>query len=440
MADLRGRQIRESYRFLVGLSARTTANSVFGVGMEPQQRFITDGDGVRSALRIGTTGISINGNAVVSGTLTVQTNLIVSGQTTLLGTFNVDSVSAGGSIAAASFNATSTVVGGFRGIDTDSSLVPSFTWDGSPTTGMFRSNDGGVAFTFNADEKLRIINNVVQQRGTDPRYRFVDVDAPVTHQWTELLRQNSTFNVRTLDGNNNVQAIDYSMNIGASGATNHIFRVVGLDAARVDAVGTTAPTTTTIMTREKGDSRYAQLAAATNTYTGKAIYNSGTLNNHIRLERGSGTAVEITPSVGSLLISVSGAESARIAKNGPLVYDNAQPSFTVITREKGDARYTQISSDENLKENIIDAVSALPILTQLRPVMYNFKADVSAKQHFGLIAQEVQAVLPNAVLQGGDGLGLELRDLVGLLIKANQELNTKLNLALSEIEILKNNT
>ena len=87
---------------------------------------------------------------------------------------------------------------------------------------------------------------------------------------------------------------------------------------------------------------YARLNAE-NTFTNKAIFNSGSLNNHIRLERGSGTAVEITPSTASLLISVSGSESARIAEKGPLVYDNAQPSLTVITREKGDARYLQNS-------------------------------------------------------------------------------------------------
>jgi len=58
--------------------------------------------------------------------------------------------------------------------------------------------------------------------------------------------------------------------------------------------------------------------------------------------------------------------------------------------------------------------------------MYNFKADISARQHFGLIAQEVQQILPNAVLQGGEGLGLELKDLVGLLIKANQELISRI--------------
>jgi len=134
----------------------------------------------------------------------------------------------------------------------------------------------------------------------------------------------------------------------------------------------------------------------------------------------------------NLSFSVNGATSGIIDEPGTAAVN----TVTVITREKGDARYTQISSDENLKENIIDAVSALPIIEQLRPVMYNFKADISARQHFGLIAQEVQAIMPNAVLQGGEGLGLELKDLVGLLIKGMQELKAENEALKTRVETL----
>jgi len=240
--------------------------------------------------------------------------------------------------------------------------------------------------------------------------------------------------------------------------------VSGVLAGIIQPAGTSTPSTTTIITREKGDVRYAQISAfnifserqrisatiptfdfyetdqAVDNKTWRLVGSNGefgiqTVNDTYTVASEGYKLARTGNSVTSHNFYVGGVNTATITNTGttsPLL-------STIITREKGDARYTQISSDENLKENIIGAVSALPLIEALRPVMYNFKADASAKQHFGLIAQEVQQVLPNAVLQGGEGLGLELKDLVGLLIKANQELNTKLNDALARINILEGN-
>jgi len=203
--------------------------------------------------------------------------------------------------------------------------------------------------------------------------------------------------------------------------------VASADVARFEEGGATVNSPLSVITREKGDARYALTSGkTTNDFNVNRLFvqNNGSAGAPaIRFTGASGTVgINVSANGKNLSFSVNGATSGIIDEPGTAAVN----TVTVITREKGDARYTQISSDENLKENIIDAVSATPVLKQLRPVMYNFKADISARQHFGLIAQEVQQILPNAVLQGGEGLGLELKDLVGLLIKANQELISRI--------------
>lgn len=65
MSDLRGKQIREGYKFLLGLSAHTSAGAA--LGLESTLRFVTDGNGVRSPLKLGTNSVGVDGVLIVSG-------------------------------------------------------------------------------------------------------------------------------------------------------------------------------------------------------------------------------------------------------------------------------------------------------------------------------------------------------------------------------------
>ena len=63
------------------------------------------------------------------------------------------------------------------------------------------------------------------------------------------------------------------------------------------------------------------------------------------------------------------------------------------------------SSDKNLKKNIVDVDNAMSIINKLKPKNYEFKTDdtkftsfnLPKGRHYGLIAQEVQQILPNIV-------------------------------------------
>ena len=80
-------------------------------------------------------------------------------------------------------------------------------------------------------------------------------------------------------------------------------------------------------------------------------------------------------------------------------------------------------------------------LCQLRGVRYN-RNDINNdnKKHIGLIAQEVEKVVPEVVNTENDGnnyLSVSYGNLVSLLIESIKELNGKVNVLTSENTVLK---
>jgi hypothetical protein len=84
------------------------------------------------------------------------------------------------------------------------------------------------------------------------------------------------------------------------------------------------------------------------------------------------------------------------------------------------------NSDINLKKNLLRIENALEKVEQINGYTYEFKEDDS-KRHAGVIAQEIQTVLPEIVNKGNDGiLGVEYGNISALLIEAIKEQNTKI--------------
>jgi hypothetical protein len=85
-------------------------------------------------------------------------------------------------------------------------------------------------------------------------------------------------------------------------------------------------------------------------------------------------------------------------------------------------------SDARLKKDVRDIPYGLGAALKLHPVTFAWKDDPDAKRHLGLIAQEVQAVVPEIVAEapnprGPRNLAIADSELVPLLINAIQEQN-----------------
>ena len=95
------------------------------------------------------------------------------------------------------------------------------------------------------------------------------------------------------------------------------------------------------------------------------------------------------------------------------------------------------SSDERLKENISTIENALDKVNSIRGVEFDWKADhiksrggedgyFVRKHDVGIVAQEVEKVLPEVVAKREDGtLGVKYEKLIGLLVQAINELSAK---------------
>lgn len=85
------------------------------------------------------------------------------------------------------------------------------------------------------------------------------------------------------------------------------------------------------------------------------------------------------------------------------------------------------TSDRRLKENIINIHDGLAIVNSLQGVRFNFKDRPETK--VGLIAQDVQSVLPEVVMKmaGEDTLTIGYQNIVAVLIEAVKDLSTQVN-------------
>jgi len=90
-----------------------------------------------------------------------------------------------------------------------------------------------------------------------------------------------------------------------------------------------------------------------------------------------------------------------------------------------------LMSDESTKHTVDTIDDALETLRNLRPVTFYYKEEFSSnpeRMHHGFIAQEFQKVVPDATYydESIGKLCIDTTDLIGLLVRANQQLETRL--------------
>jgi len=92
-------------------------------------------------------------------------------------------------------------------------------------------------------------------------------------------------------------------------------------------------------------------------------------------------------------------------------------------------------SDSRLKENIVTIDSALDKVSQMRGVYYNKIDDETKTRNVGVIAQEIEKILPEVVYDTADDIkSVAYGNIVGILIEAIKELSEEVKTLKSKLE------
>ena len=121
------------------------------------------------------------------------------------------------------------------------------------------------------------------------------------------------------------------------------------------------------------------------------------------------------------------------SSNNLVVY-NQTPNGVYITT--GGTSWSA-NSDRRVKKNFLPISNALEKTLQLRGLMYHYKTDADTDpRRVGVIAQDVQRVLPEAVTEHDGILGVKYTDLIPLLIEAVKELKNVIDLKFESVRKL----
>jgi hypothetical protein len=146
------------------------------------------------------------------------------------------------------------------------------------------------------------------------------------------------------------------------------------------------------------------------------------MNGHLfKFQRNS----DATNSVGATISYTSWVDALSISNTGDL-----RASGNIYA---GGDIYAFSTSDQTLKTNIVRIDSALAKVNSLDGVAFNWNEDAKEKyqkdvdvRDVGVIAQQVQAVLPEVIKTREDGtLAVDYSKMVPLLIEAIKELTSK---------------
>jgi hypothetical protein len=144
------------------------------------------------------------------------------------------------------------------------------------------------------------------------------------------------------------------------------------------------------------------------TGSGEYIYSKTSSPYDVTIHSGAYDALQC-PNTGQVRINYQGSQKFVTTSSGVSITGSMTASGDVIAY-----------SDERVKENVKTIDNALEKVNKLRGVEYNKIGE--EKQHVGVIAQEVEKILPQVVTEDEEGMkGVAYGNIVGVLIEAIKE-------------------
>ena len=148
----------------------------------------------------------------------------------------------------------------------------------------------------------------------------------------------------------------------------------------------------------------------TGVTAGNGLTGGGTLNATRTIHVGAGNGITVAANEVKMSGSYTGAFTATGNITGQDLY----------------ARAFYYKSDERLKENILPVTNSLDIIEQLQGVSFDWSE--TGKHDIGVIAQEVEAIIPEAVVANEDGfLSVNATPIIAHLIEAVKELKAEVD-------------
>lgn len=164
--------------------------------------------------------------------------------------------------------------------------------------------------------------------------------------------------------------------------------------------------------------------ATSGTIVGNNIYNDGS-NRYIASAAASvflqedGAHKWFNAPSGTAGNAISLKQAMILNVSGNLGIGTTNPSTILHANGEITATDFNTTSDLNVKENIEIISDAVVKVSQINGVTFNFKADNTKQRHAGVIAQDVEKVLPEAVKEMSDGIKhVAYGNLIGLLVEA----------------------
>jgi CDGSH-type Zn-finger protein len=170
------------------------------------------------------------------------------------------------------------------------------------------------------------------------------------------------------------------------------------------------------MTFQTNATERMRLDSSGNLLVGTTATNAALLQGVTAVINSGGSKIH----VGHVNGTVTGESYAVFSYNGTAI--------GTITQSGTAAVLYNVTSDERLKKNIQDAVSASALIDNIQVRQYNWKSDGS-HQRYGFVAQELVTVAPEAVHQPADPeemMAVDYSKLVPMLVKEIQDLRKRL--------------
>jgi hypothetical protein len=258
-----------------------------------------------------------------------------------------------------------------------------------------------------------------------------------------------------------------NLGIGTSSPSRKL-DVSGSSASTIDAVVNNTQSTTSGAITVTGTSfSYAGVGGSTAWFYGsKTVAIGNDTNNPIQFITNTAERMRISSSGNLLVGTTDDATGSRIY----ITHPNSNESLSIRNSDAATGRRRRITTDSNNTFYIIDEnttgvylgqgssswaglsderskdiiepiVDAVEKVSTLRTVIGKYKTDEEGTRRAFLIAQDVQAVLPEAVSvanQETGYLGLSYTDIIPLLVAAIQEQQAIINDLKARIETLEN--